>query len=395
MAQTPVIDHIEGPTTVMQGGIIVLEARGTNLTLGVRHRIGWRIVGDNRPTLGRGVKRPISFDSRPPGPVTIEVTLDNVPASTRTVNVLPANWPELGDEWKFESEYVGDRLLMVTGRFTTADHRTTPWFLVGQKQRYTEADGSIRRGLAHAGIPPFYDPSMWSARIKHWANILEPIAKAEGKGSFAAINTYDWTCFTTGFIQFSAGTYNANFHELLVRLYRDPGTKAQKFVPYLNVDQNGQVRGRTPSGMWQQLTFSDRPSNDRLRAFLKPHPDTVTDIELETSARFVYWTRFFPTTLPHQVQLAFDGLYKKVFSFGKPLLDQKSDRVFVWLADILNQGWTGRNRLREALASANPEQQLERLKAERHATRAAHLARSIASATNLGRRYDAATDSFV
>jgi hypothetical protein len=310
-----------------------------------------------------------------------------------SLNVVQADWPELGEDWEIQTETVpytgGRRPSLVLARFKTAATRT-PQFVVGTECRF-----GPRRGLALSIGAPYYRAAEYVDRPKvhHWAHIIEPTAKVEGEGSFAALNTYDNASFTFGFLQFSAKNYKANLHTLLLRLFDDAATKASHFLPKLKVKQ-GELYGEKASGGLVQLTSRDRKENDELRRYLKPEASRVTEAEIEFGARFVYWTRFFLKSHHHQVELAVDELREKILALDKKRLDKKSDRVFAWLVDMYNQGAPPRKELVAALEDADPEVKLEALKSQKHPARAARLKKLIHKSTAFGLLYDAASETF-
>src|SRR5678815_5312876 len=90
------------------------------------------------------------------------------------------------------------------------------WFASTQGQRFyvgNRVPFQGRVGLMNLRdqSSPIYDPAEYTNTFGHWSHFISPTVKAESRGHFNCLNTYDRAGFTFGFLQFAAHVADGDF----------------------------------------------------------------------------------------------------------------------------------------------------------------------------------------
>lgn len=204
------------------------------------------------------------------------------------------------------------------------------------------------KGLALAGDDCLctYSPDAYRQEFGAWANVIAPTALCEGNGGLEALNTYDTATFSFGLIQFAANSYGADFYVFLKRLFQSKPDLAALYFPDLQF--NGEFTAvdsvdRTKTIPLTSARTSDK-HNPKLRQWIKPVANAVTDQEVDFAARLIHWLRSDSDVRSLVVQMAVERAKvnfanpRLVDSQGKSILDGKDIGLCSLIFDILVQG---------------------------------------------------------
>jgi hypothetical protein len=259
--------------------------------------------------------------------------------------------------------------------------------------------GLFLRGSEYYG--PEYRGDDYAARFGHFAYLLELSGYCESKNRFNLINTYDRAKFTFGFYQLAAHTPNDN----LILLMRDlvgSGIAKKHFADLKVID--GALHQVDADGGTINL---ERPSatgpggEEQLQAFmdyLNPRRKELDREEVLAAARIMHLANTSAEAREVQVERSAKIMEKKMARWGtKYHLDGKLDTICGVISDIHHQGRASVARVKEALASSKPLDNLININAN-YAQRASDLRTIIKKLTDAGRlgqlRYHAASNTF-
>lgn len=275
-------------------------------------------------------------------------------------------------------------------------------FLVG-KEIMDSANGYF--GLfvpAGSYYGPTYSGADYEARFGQYAYLLELTGHGESKNRFNLINTYDRAKFTFGFYQLAAHTPGDN----LILLMRDlvSAGVTQDYFPDLKIVNGALHRmdaggGSTNLETPQPTGPDDEQQLQRFMDYLNPQRQVLDKEEVLNSARFMHMANTKQAARDIQVERAAKILEGKMARYGQRYnLDGKSDLICAIIADIHHQGRAKVAKVKLALASSDPINQLIDINA-RYATRAADLREVIARLKQAGKigqlKYNAASNTFV
>lgn len=274
-------------------------------------------------------------------------------------------------------------------------------FLVGRQTLDNAAGyyGLYVPGDSYNG--PQYSGKDYADRFGHYAYLLELTGHGESKNHFNLINTYDRARFTFGFYQLAAHTPRDNFI-LLMRDLVENG-EAAPYFPELRMI-NGHLHRFDSGGGATDLEVEETAANGevqlgRFMAYLNPRRKEIDEQEILHSARMIHMANSSAKARLTQVTRAAAILEKKMARYGATYdLHGKSDVLCAIVADIHHQGRATKARVKAALASSNPEQQLIDINAN-YAQRARDVRDALArlrAQGNMGnKRYDASSNNFV
>ncbi len=261
-------------------------------------------------------------------------------------------------------------------------------FLVGRRMYWVDVDPDTKKKTVYRGLKLdvrdaifFYDPSNYPLH-KNWTDLIACSTEVEGSGAFEAVNSHDPTNFTFGLIQFAAHTYNTNFHAYLRAAFLDFATQASRYFPELRLHANRKdFEGKDPAtGKWIVLTSKVDPRNLALRRFIKPKDSEVTTSEVLFAGRMVHWTRAEPGMRGLMVDLAVERAKSTCRLFGDDL-DGQGIAVCAVVFDIRLQGRGDGERavprIRQALRSKKPFEQLLAIHTKKEGKRVADLEKAI------------------
>src|SRR2546425_705153 len=94
-----------------------------------------------------------------------------------------------------------------------------PKFIIGYPTRYEGNTGLFNTTINSSIV---YNPADYSEQSGFWAHFIYPTARAESKGSFFCLNTYDRAKFTFTFMQFAAHVPDGDFVKFFKKLLALP-----------------------------------------------------------------------------------------------------------------------------------------------------------------------------
>lgn len=260
-------------------------------------------------------------------------------------------------------------------------------FLVGRRVPYRYVDPQTKKKTIFRGLRLdvrdaifFFKPADF-LQHKNWADLIACSTEVEGSGAFEAVNSHDQATFTFGLIQFAAHTYNANFHAYLRAAFLAYGTQASRYFPELRLHTNRKdFEGLdSATGKWIPLTDQDDPRNLALRRFIKPKDTEVTESEVLFAGRLVHWTRAESGMRTLMVDLAVERAKAACRLFADEL-DGQGIAVCAAVFDTRLQGRGGEGavgKIRKALRSAKPLEQVLAIHTKREAKRVSDLDKAI------------------
>jgi len=206
-----------------------------------------------------------------------------------------------------------------------------PKITIGYKAFYND-----NYGLYNTTTDPglIYDPAAYVNEKGFWAYFIYPTAKAESKGSFFCLNTYDRARFTFGFMQYAAHVPNGDF----VRFFRTLLTlpNAKDYFPRLTLS-NGHIYHTSDSGISTQL--EDDSSTAKLMDYFNPSLSEIENQEMVCSARMVHWAMNDPAHRKIQVDTAIAHFRGNMAEYSRRFnLDNAPARVCHLVCDIRHQG---------------------------------------------------------
>lgn len=179
-----------------------------------------------------------------------------------------------------------------------------------------------------------YNPSAYENEKGFWAYFIYPTAKAESKGSFFCLNTYDRARFTFGFMQYAAHVPNGDFVRFFRSLLALPDAK--NYFPRLTLS-GGHIFYTSDAGISTQL--EDDASTSRLMDYLNPSLSEIENQEMICSARMVHWAMNDPEHRKIQVDTAIDHFKRNMSEYNRRFnLNNAPAKVCQLICDIRHQG---------------------------------------------------------
>ena len=180
---------------------------------------------------------------------------------------------------------------------------------------------------------PIYDPAEYSDTFGHWAHFIRPTVKAESRGHFNCLNTYDTAGFTFGFLQFAAHVADGDFVKFFRALLQLDEHMA--YFPDLEL-RDGRIVRPTENGVVRLETAT---SSDGLKKYLNPSGGEVENREVLSAARFVHWCAHSKAHRDVQMKVGVDNVRQKLrTAHHKINLEGRGDKVCFVVVDILHQG---------------------------------------------------------
>ena len=180
---------------------------------------------------------------------------------------------------------------------------------------------------------PIYDPAEYTNTFGHWAHFISPTVKAESRGHFNCLNTYDRAGFTFGFLQFAAHVADGDFVKFFRALLQLDERTA--YFPDLEL-RDGRIVQPTENGVVRLETAA---SSEGLKKYLNPSGGEVENREVLSAARFVHWCAHSKAHRELQVKVGIDTIRQKLrTAHNKINLEGRRDKVCFVVVDILHQG---------------------------------------------------------
>jgi len=202
---------------------------------------------------------------------------------------------------------------------------------VGYKTYYQD-----NYGLFNTATDPnlTYNPSDYEDQKGFWAYFIYPTARAESKGSYFCLNTYDRARFTFGFMQYAAHVPNGDFVRFFKSLLKLPDAK--DYFPRLNL-VNDHIFYTNDAGIAFQL--EDDTSTGKLMDYLNPSLSEIENQEVVCSARMVHWAMNDPAHRKVQVDTAIDHYKRNMAEYDRRFnLNNAPAKVCQLICDIRHQG---------------------------------------------------------
>ena len=219
---------------------------------------------------------------------------------------------------------------------------TQPEFLIGNRTTYQDNFGIYNITIAPGLV---YQPQDYADKFGFWAQFIYPTARAESKGSFTCLNTYDRAKFTFSFMQYAAHVPNGDFVIFMRKLLGLENAK--QYFPRLEL-QNNRIHYRHDNGTLVQLETDN--STQGLMDYLNPTLNEVDEQELICAARLVHWAANDPAHRTIQVQTAVDHFQKNMIAYDRRFnLDGVPANVCQLICDIRHQGRGTNDRIALAL----------------------------------------------
>ncbi len=276
-------------------------------------------------------------------------------------------------------------------------------FYVGREVNNKAAQyyGIFRQASEYDG--PQFIADNYVRQIDHWAYLLELTGYCESKNYFNVFNTYDRAKFTYGFYQLAAHTPKDNLILFFRRLAELP--KARDYFPEIKMVDGHLTRVNENGGTTDLETVMETGPNGQKQLqlfmnYLNPDRKIINAQEVLQVARLIHWTENDTDIARLQVEIAAEILQKKMSQRYHRWynLDGRSDLICALIADIHHQGRAAKNRVKEALTSADPVDALVHI-SPKYAGRIADLkkiSRRLIAEKKLGHKvYDSAGNEFV
>jgi hypothetical protein len=214
------------------------------------------------------------------------------------------------------------------GRLAGSDE---PRFLIGYKTSY---EGNFGLFNTVTNEKCMYYPKDYAEEKGFWAYFIYPTAKAESRGSFFCLNSYDRARFTFGFMQYAAHVPDGDFVMFFKSLLELPN--APDYFPRL-ILQDGHIFYTNNPGTFFQL--EDNTSTVKLMDYLNPSLMEIEHQEQICSARMVHWAMNDPVHRKIQVDSAIDLFRNQMIACNKRFnLDKAPAKVCQLVCDIRHQG---------------------------------------------------------
>lgn len=219
---------------------------------------------------------------------------------------------------------------------------TDPKFVIGYRTMYEGNIGIFNTSKEDGMV---YDPADYEGEFGFWAPFIYPTAKAESKGSYFCLNTYDRAKFTFTFMQFAAHVPNGDFVRFLKKLLNL--RNGMEYFPKL-VLQDDRICYRNTNNSLTPLE-SDA-STQPLMDYFNPSLTEVENQELICAARMVHWAKNDPQHRRVQVETAIDLFKENMVEYDRRFgLDNVPAKVCHVICDIRHQGRASNDRIAAAL----------------------------------------------
>lgn len=228
-----------------------------------------------------------------------------------------------------------------TAHYATLIGGNQPKFLIGNRTQY---EGNY--GLFNTTVDSSlcYRPEDF-ANKGFWAHFIYPTVRAESKGSYFCLNTYDRAQFTFTFMQFAAHVPNGDFVQFFRSLLALPNAGA--YFPRLFL-QNNRICYRSDAGTVSQL--ENDTSTQALMNYLNPGLSEIENQELICSARFVHWAQNDPAHRQLQVDTAIQLFKENMKAYDRRFnLNNVPAKVCQVVCDVRHQGRATNDRIALAL----------------------------------------------
>ena len=206
-----------------------------------------------------------------------------------------------------------------------------PKFLIGYRTSYEENYGLYNTSANENNL---YYPADYEAETGFWAYFIYPTARAESKGSFFCLNTYDRARFTFGFMQYAAHVPNGDFIKFFKSLLILPNAK--EYFPRISLIDN-HIYYNSDHGISSLL--EDDSSTVKFMDYLNPSLSEIENQELICASRMVHWAINDPAHIKLQVDTAIDNYKNNLIEYSRRFnLNNAPDKVCQAICDIRHQG---------------------------------------------------------
>lgn len=243
-------------------------------------------------------------------------------------------------------------------RATKASSNKNDWFLVGKEikkksAKYYGLFVPIEEYYGHK-----YSAKSYEDDYDIWSHFLEVSGYCESNNHFNLHNTYDRAKFTFGFYQLAAHTPNDNFVLFLRDLIKEG--VSEPYFPELSLI-NGRVHKVSNDGAKTDLEtiFDTGPNGSKqlqlLMNYFNPNRWELDNQEVLNAARMMHMCEHSKKARDIQVKRSVQILESKMSKYGGWYdLDGKSAKLCMIIADIHHQGRASRKKVKNALNSGDP-----------------------------------------
>ena len=271
----------------------------------------------------------------------------------------------------------------------------SPKFIIGYRTLYLDNFGLYNTTVNTNQV---YVPDDYKGTHGFWAHFIFPTARAESRGSFYCLNTYDRAKFTFSFMQYAAHVPNGDFVLFFRKLLALPNAK--EYFPKITL-HNGHIHYQNENNTLTML--EDDVSTQRLMNYLNPTLADVENQELICSARMVHWAVNDPAHRKIQVDTAIAHFKNNMAAYHERFgLDNAPAKICQMICDIRHQGRGKNDRIANAIDTNGDYERAFRnlctIGAVNYQTRINTVKNTIRELEDSGiflKKYKASTNSFV
>lgn len=282
-----------------------------------------------------------------------------------------------------------------TAYYAKLNGSTDPKFIIGYRTLYLDNFGLYNTTVNSNLV---YAPADYAQAHGFWAYFIFPTAKAESRGSFYCLNTYDRAQFTFSFMQYAAHVPNGDFVIFFRKLLELPNGK--DYFPKLVVHED-HIHYLNENNILTRL--EDDASTKRLMNYLNPGLADVENQELICAARMVHWAVNDPAHREIQVDTAIAHFKNNMAAYHQRFgLDNVPAKVCLMICDIRHQGRGKNDRIAHALDTGGDYERAFRnlctigaVNYQARINTVKNTIRELEDAGLFGKKYEAATNSFV
>lgn len=189
-----------------------------------------------------------------------------------------------------------------------------------------------------------YEPEAWEHLLGPWAWVITPTVVAESKGNFDQLNSYDGAWFTFGLGQMSLHDPGIALVTLLRMFLRHDDAK--EFFPEMFLDEASNLIKPAHA---PPIVNNENDEIAYLRSTFNHDRNHTDNDEALAAARLVAWSRKQPALCVDQLNHLIKFMKNKLSLVSPGLLNSRTDREIIVIADILHQGRSNKMNIEKVL----------------------------------------------